>query len=170
MVLPQRKKAKCDFKSELQKAYILVWMLMFGGPLEDLLVLLRNGLITVDLSQDSLVQLDVLLPFIHILHFWTDAGGDTKDWNQGRFPGLIKICIFTCLSLFVWMCRLSSLTLEPPSRTHITSEHLKEKSMERITASPASTLNFTPYWDLRLHWRTSIWQVSAFFLVVTYNL
>lgn len=69
MVLPQRKKAKCDFKSELQKAYILVWMLMFGGPLEDLLVLLRNGLITVDLSQDSLVQLDVLLPFIHILHF-----------------------------------------------------------------------------------------------------
>lgn len=62
-------------------------MLMFGGPLEDLFVLFSNGLIAVDLGHDSLVQLDVLLPFIHILNFWTDAGGDTEDWNQGRFPG-----------------------------------------------------------------------------------
>lgn len=163
MVLPQKKKKlNVTLNQSCRKLLLSVWMLMFGGPLEDLLVLFSNGLISVDLSQDCLVQLDVLLPFIHILHFWTDAGSDTEDWNQGRFPGLIKMCIFTCLSLFVCVCRLSSLTLEPPSRTHITSEHLKGKSTERITASPASTLNSTPQWDLRLHWRTSIWQVSAF--------
>lgn len=68
MVRPQ-KKLNMTLNQSCRELLLFVWMLMFGGPLEDLFVLFSNGLIAVDLGHDSLVQLDVLLPFIHILNF-----------------------------------------------------------------------------------------------------
>lgn len=67
--------------------------------------------------------------------------------------------MFTYLC-FVCVCRLSTSMLEPPSQTHSISEPPKVKFTERIMASPDSALNSALQWDLRLHWRTSTWQVS----------
>lgn len=64
------------------------------------------------------------------------------------------ICFFS-------LCRLNTLMLVLPSQTHTTSEPPKARSMAQITASAGSTLSWTLQWELRRHWRTSIWQVCV---------